>query len=357
MVKKSSDGESRRSRGILRVIGISLVISALLSAAVIVVAGEVFALMPRNIEDAVVIPEGADAGEVSHILHEAGLIRFPFIYRLYAKLRSWGDTYLAGEFVLNSAMSYDEMRYALSPKKGVRTQIKVTIPEGFTTDEIIDRFVALGIGTREGFADVIENGGTFGYDFVEAIPAETGRTYRLDGYLFPDTYFVYADSSETEVITKLLANFNRKFDEDLRVAAAAGGYSIDEIVRLAAVVEGEAYFRSDMPAIASVFRNRLKSGRYPFLESDATVKYAKELAGNKEALTAADLDTIDSAYNTYRQKGLPPGAICSPGYDAIFAAVHPADTDYYYFVSAKDKTTIFSRTYEEHKRAVAGLRG
>ena len=337
-------------------IGISFLISVVLSAAIIIGACEVFAFLPQEGEQTVVIPEGATTDEVAHILHEAGLVRFPLLYRLYAKVRSWSGSYLVGEFTLNSAMSYDEMRYALAPKKGAREQIRVTIPEGFTTDEIIDRFVALGIGTREGFAQVIEEGGTFGYDFLADIPQVEGRTYRLDGYLFPDTYFVYADSNETEIITKLLSNFNRKFDERLRAEAAAAGYSVDEIVRLASIIEREAYYREDMPLIASVFANRLKSGRFPCLESDATVKYAKELTGSAEALTAADIDGIDSPYNTYRQKGLPPGAICSPGYDAIAAAVHPADTDYYYFLSMKDRSTVFSRTYAEHKRAVENMR-
>ena len=252
-------------------------------------------------------------------------------------------------------MGYDELRYMLSPKKGVRLQQKITIPEGFTTDEIIDLFVSEGIGTRDGFIEAIENG-DFGYDFLENIPENEGRTYRLDGYLFPDTYFVYSDSSETEILTKLLSNFNRKFDENLRAEAKRRGYTVDEILCLASVIESEAYYRSDMTSISSVFHNRLENRGFPYLQSDATVKYAKETAGNGENLTADDLDTIESPYNTYKNKGLPPGAICSPGQEAIMAAIYPADTDYYYFVSASDKSTIFSRTYAEHLRAVAKLR-
>ena len=339
-----------------KLIGISFLISLLISAAVIFIANDVFAFVSDSGEHVVTIPEDATADDVSAILKEKGLIRFPFIYQLYASMRSWGDDYLAGEFVLSDAMSYDELRYALSPRRGVRSQIKVTIPEGYTTDEIISLFVSLGIGTPEGFADVIENGGNFGYDFVAEIPEDTGRRYRLDGYLFPDTDLVYADSTETEIITKLLANFNVKFDEELREKAAQAGYTIDEIVRLASIVEKEAYYAADMAGIASVFRNRMSSSRYPFLESDATVKYAKVQSGNEEMLTAEDLRSVDSPYNTYLYRGLPPGAICSPGLAALQAAVYPADTGYYYFVSAKDKTTIFSRTYEEHLRAVAGLK-
>ena len=339
-----------------RVIWISAITAMLLSFAVMLIANDAFALVVTDQTETVRIPEGADADAVSDILKEKGLIRFPVAYRIYAKLRSFGEDYLAGEFSLNTAMGYDELRYALSPKKGVRTQKKVTIPEGLTTDEIIEIFVSMGIGTKEGFVKAIAEGGNFGYDFLDEIPSEAGRTYRLDGYLFPDTYFVYADSSETEILAKLLSGFDQKFDGALRAEAAARGYSVDEVLRIASIVEREAYYRSDMPRIASVFLNRLKSRAFPYLESDATVKYIKLLSGDTGAPTAEDIDALENPYNTYKTKGLPPGAICSPGYDAILSVIRPAETDYYYFVSAKDKTTVFSKTYAEHLKAVAALK-
>ena len=324
--------------------------------AVILVANDAFALVCSDRSETVTVPEGADAGEVSRILAESGLIRFPFAYRLYARVRSFGETYLSGEFTLNASMGYDGLRGALAPGRGVRLQKKITVPEGLTTDEIIGIFVSQGIGTREGFARVIETGGDFGYSFLSEIPEGQDRTYRLDGYLFPDTYFVYEDSTETEIVTKLLSAFNRRFDEELRAAAREKGYTVDEVLRIASIVEREAYYRSDMSAIASVFLNRLKSRSFPHLDSDATVKYVKLLSGDTGAPTAEDIDRLDSPYNTYKTKGLPPGPICSPGCDAIFAVLYPADTDYYYFLSAKDRSTVFSRTYAEHLRAVAALR-
>ena len=348
--------KKKKSHPIFRVVWISFLVSVAISSVIIFMADDAFALLGgENDEITVIIPENADGKEVSSILARNGLVRFPFLYRIYGNFRNWNDEYLTGEFTLNHAMGYDELRYMLSPKKGVRLQQKITIPEGFTTDEIIDLFVSEGIGTRDGFVDAIQNG-DFGYDFLENIPENEGRTYRLDGYLFPDTYFVYSDSTETEILSKLLANFNRKFDENLRAEAKRRGYTVDEILCLASVIESEAYYRSDMTSISSVFHNRLENRGFPYLQSDATVKYAKETAGNKENLTADDLDTIESPYNTYKNKGLPPGAICSPGQEAIMAAIYPADTEYYYFVSAKDKSTIFSRTYAEHLRAVASLR-
>ena len=339
-----------------KLIGISFFISICICLVIIFLANDVFAFVGSDEEETIVIPEGSGTEDVSFILAENGLIRFPIAYRLYAKFRSFGEDYLSGEFVLKDSMSYDELRGALSPKKGARLQKKITIPEGLTTDEIIDILVSEGIGTKEGFAEVIEHGGDFGYSFLSEIPVNADRTYRLDGYLFPDTYFFYADSTETEIISKLLATFNRKFDEELRVVARAKGYTVDEILRIASIVEREAYYRSDMPGIASVFLNRLGNRNFSGLDSDATVKYIKTIKGDFSAPTAEDIDSLDHPYNTYKIKGLPPGAICSPGYDAIFSVIYPAETDYYYFVSAKDKSTVFSKTYAEHLRAVAALR-
>ncbi len=339
-----------------KLICISFFASVCVCAVVIFVANDVFSFVCADKEETVLIPENAGTEEVSSILAENGLIRFPVVYRLYAKFRSFGENYLSGEFVLNASMSYDELRSTLSPKKGSRLQKKITIPEGLTTDEIIDIFVSEGIGTKEGFANVIEHGGDFGYGFLSEISANADRTYRLDGYLFPDTYFFYADSTETEIITKLLATFNRKFDEDLRAAAKEKGYTVDEVLRIASIVEREAYYRSDMPGIASVFLNRLKNKNFSRLDSDATVKYIKTISGDLSAPTAEDIDSLNHPYNTYKIKGLPPGAICSPGYEAIFSVIYPAETNYYYFVSAKDKSTVFSKTYAEHLRAVASLR-
>ncbi len=346
----------RKKRTATKLLALSFLVSVCICFVVIAVADDAFALMFSEKSETVTIPEGAGTETVARILKERGLIRFPVAYRLYAKIRSFGENYLAGEFLLNSSMGYDELRGALSPRKGVRLQKKITVPEGLTTDEIIEIFVSEGIGTREGFVRVIEHGGDFGYGFLSEIPENTDRTYRLDGYLFPDTYFVYADSTETEIITKLLRTFDRKFDRDLRDAAAEKGFTVDEVLRIASIVEREAYYRSDMPAIASVFLNRLKSRNFSHLDSDATVKYIKLIEGDTSAPTAEDIDRLESPYNTYKTRGLPPGAICSPGYDAIFAVLYPADTDYYYFVSAKDKSTVFSKTYADHLRAVKRLR-
>ena len=181
--------KKKRSHPIRRTVLLSLMISVVICSVIMLGADDAFALTGKTGAVEVVIPEGAGTDEVSRILGNAGLVRFPVLYRLYGTLRSWSDEHLAGEFTLTHEMSYDELRSSLSLKKGTRLQTRITIPEGLSTDEIIAIFVSRGIGTKEGFADAIENGGDFGYDFLKLLPKEEGRTYRLDVYLFPDTYF------------------------------------------------------------------------------------------------------------------------------------------------------------------------
>ena len=226
--------------------------------------------------------------------------------------------------------------------------------------DIISIFTEAGIGTKEGFVDAIN---TFDYsEYFDFLPevysaCTADRIYKLEGYLYPDTYDFYSDSKETQIIYKLLENFNAKFSGQMKKDAAEAGYTMDQIIILASLVQKEAYYYEDYDSIASVFINRLKNkSSFPKLESDATTVYAIELATGKrpEKLGDAEL-AFNSPYNTRVYNGLPPGAICNPGYEAIMCAIYPASTPYYYFVADKQKHNIFSKTYEEHKKAVAAV--
>ena len=309
-----------------------LLTAALVTGAAIFAVNDVFALCKSGNEKAFVLEEETTLLAGAEKLKKEGIIAFPFLFRIYFSLKSEAQTLPAGEYVLSPAMSYDEIRYELFGIGKERTQVRLTIPEGYTTDEIIELFLENGIGTRAGFEEAIAHG-EFEFDFVSRIPAVPVRKYRLDGYLFPDTYMFFSDSSEEEVLEKMLANFGRKFTSTMASDAARGGYSTDEAVIIASMVQREAYYLSDMAGISSVFHNRLKGGM-KYLQSDATALYGE-------------------SYDTYENAGLPPGAICNPGAAALEAAVYPANTKYYYFLTGNDKKAVFSRTYAEHKRAVA----
>lgn len=234
-------------------------------------------------------------------------------------------------------MSYDEITEVLiqPPQKDNYT---VTIPEGYEFRQIVNLLEENGIINREVFLREAESG-EFDFDFVKQIPQ---RENRLEGYLFPDTYTFRPEDSEHDVILRMLENFNNKAMSVINEANS--GKSVDEIIILSSIIEREAASDDDRGKIASVFVNRLNIGMK--LESCATVQYI--LKERKSVLSNEDTQ-IDSPYNTYKNSGLPIGPIASPGIKSIQAALYPEQTNYLYFMAARDgKSSVFAETYEQH---------
>ena len=258
-----------------------------------------------------------------------------------------------GDYVLNSNLNYDQIIAKIrKDKTPVREIVTISFPEGSTVDDIINTLVEKGIGTREGYVDAINNY-DYDYKFIERLKKEKlsdKRKYRLEGYLFPDTYEFYTDSNEVAIIDRFLSNFEKMFTEAEYSRLNELDYSLDEIITVASIVQKESKYASEFYTTASVFFNRLKSSDFPKLESDATVQYC--LKEHAEKITA-ELRATDSEYNTYLYNGLPPSAICNPGIDAIIAALYPEETGYYYFYAGEDGFNIFSKTYSEHLKVVA----
>ncbi len=357
LLKKRQEEEEHEGGGaimsvikaVMYIVGV-VVISVFLAVAIILVGNDVYAFVKEDTVVDVTVPENATLEQVSELLFENGVIEYPAAFRVYAQLKKDNGQYLSGTYSLTPLMNYDELLAAFKPKKPTGTS-RITIPEGYTTDQIIDLLVSKGIGTREGYVDVINNY-DFGYWFIDELEQsgwKDGRYYRLDGYLFPDTYEFYNASSEEVVIGKLLKRFNQVFKESHAVRARELGYTVDELLTLASMIEKEAGTQSDFFTISSVFTNRLKnSGVYPYLESDATVVYAIEHETGVHINPTKDDMKYESPYNTYTNKGLPPGPIANPSASAIRAALYPADTDYYYFYSASQTVTYYAKTLEEH---------
>ena len=333
---------------------IVVAVSGLLSYYIIVFANDMYAFVKSSEEVEISIPEYATVEEIADLLGDAGVVKYPDLLVLYAKLKKIDKTYefIAGDYTVNGMMNYDELFYAFVKHKSYEV-VRITIPEGYTVDEIINLFTENGIGTREGFIDAINNY-DFDFDFVRALDEAdlTGRTYRLEGYLYPDTYEFYKSSSEVTVIYKLLNRFDVIFSDDFYEKAESLGYTVDEIMTLASMIEKEARYSNDYEIISSVFHNRLNSPNFPCLESDATIMYAIQVRDGerKSSLTGEDLK-YDTPYNSYLYEGLPPGPIANPGYEAITCALWPASTKYYYFVSDNYGNTYFSRTNSEHEAA------
>ena len=234
------------------------------------------------------IPDGATTEDIAELLKDEGIIDHPFAFKLYTEFKKsrnggkYDNGYVAGTHRLYSGMDYDTIISVLSPRTSTKTIVKLTFPEGSTVDEIIDILIKGGISnTKEEYIDVINNY-DFDYRFVKLLdekPLPYGRLYRLEGYLFPDTYEFYSNESPESVINRFLANFNSKFDKSFYDEATGMNLTVDEIITIASMIEMEAGMDEDRADISSVFHNRIKSTKnnsavkYNNLQSDATTDY------------------------------------------------------------------------------------
>ena len=293
------------------------------------------------------IPEGAGTQSIAELLEKYTIIRHPFVFRMYVRMQGT-PVWQKGKHTLNTAMSYREIVKKLQSPPDVQPDIrKVVIPEGYELRQMIDLLVENGLGERENFMIEVETG-MFEYAFINQIP---DRENRLEGYLYPDTYLFSVEETEHQILDKMLAAFQEKV---MPVYEASGTEtSLDEVLKMASVIEREAANDEERPKVASVFYNRLKIGMK--LESCATVQYI--LKERKDVLSLLDI-AIDSPYNTYKYTGLPVGPIASPGISSIQAALYPADTNYLYFVATADGgENLFSETFQEHNQKTIQTQG
>lgn len=349
-------------------IAVVLIVSAYLSFYVIEVGNDVFALVTGSGEVSVTVPENATEEQITDLLLDRGLIDYEWAFDLFLQYYGKGEeiVFIPGEHKLDFSMNYSQLLNALTIPSRERVAVTLTFPEGFSVDDIIDLLLENGIGTREGYIEAI-NHYPYKHEFVRLLdengwPAD--RVYRLEGYLYPDTYDFYTDTEEYLVINKFLNNFNDKIWSDWKTSYAElceeKGFSLDQIVTLASVVEAEGKTAADFEYISYVLRNRLShADTFPNLESDATIQYAFELAGLPREKDPSKVNLeFPSPYNTYLHEGLPPGAICNPGLDAILAAIYPSkpldeddkEIDAYFFISNNAGKTYYAATKAGHER-------
>jgi UPF0755 protein len=245
-------------------------------------------------------------------------------------------------------MSYDEIVDVLSKSTYNTSTVSVTIPEGYTVRKIAALLEKKKVCAASDFLSALNNEGYTG-TFLNSLPADAGakRPYRLEGYCFPDTYTFYLNDSVKNVVQKMLNDFAARYTEAISAKVQKSGMTLDQVLILASVIQKESFTTDDMEKVSSVFHNRLSkgTGSMAYLQSDATVLYAgsvQKVAG----ITVAD------AYNTYKVAGLPAGPICNPGLDAIEAALSPANTNYFYFVTDKSNRYYFAVTFAKHQQNV-----
>ncbi|HFC36174.1 MAG TPA: endolytic transglycosylase MltG, partial [Candidatus Moranbacteria bacterium] len=250
----------------------------------------------------------------------------------------------AGKYLLNNKLSVGDIVHIITiGDKSESEQIKITFPEGWTISQMAKRLNANGFAGDEFislskkpkyFAD------KYGYDFLRDIPE--GKD--LQGFLFPDTYFFAKNSSAEDIIKKMLSNFKKKVNDDLRNEIEKQRKNLYEVITMASILEREVKSPEDKKIVSGIFWQRIKNGQA--LQSCATLAYV--LGENKKQYSYQDT-RIQSPYNTYLHKGLPPGPISNPGMEAIIAAIYPTKTSYNYFLNnPKTGKTVFSKTLEEH---------
>ena len=300
-------------------------------------------------EVSVQVTKSDDLKSVSQKLKSAGLVNYPWLFEIFGKVIGAEEDIGVGTFTLNSNMDYFSLVDGMyvSTKKPVEKleTVTVSIPEGYNVREIIKLLASKGVNTEEKLMEAAETV-DFDYDFIDN---ESEDISRLEGYLFPDTYEFYVGHDPKGALTKLLSNFNKKMTAERKGVAAEMGRTVEEILIIASLIEKETD-GSDRDKIASVIYNRLndtsgKHGTNGILGIDAALLYV--LPDANGVITQADLE-LDSPYNLRKKAGLTPTPIANPGLASIDAALHPADTDYYYYALGKDGRHHFFKTLKEH---------
>ena len=295
------------------------------------------------------VQPGDTLSEIAAGLQAENLIISDLVFRLALERRGSVHSLQPGQYVLRPSMSMDQVIDEL--QRGQVADRVVTVIEGWRSEQVAEHLETLGAFAGADFLAVVGSGPEqFPHDFLpRQVAAST-----LEGYLFPDTYFVGAQTTPREFVGAMLDRFGQIYGPQERQAAAAAGLSDHEVVTLASIVEREAQLDEERAVIASVYLNRLRQGM--LLQADPTVQYAVSDGAVegwwKDALTLTDLQR-DLPYNTYVHAGLPPGPIANPGAASIRAVLEPAETDFLFFVARGDGSHAFAETYEEHQQNVA----
>ncbi len=338
----------------IRILSLIGVLIFLIIIALIYINSLSVAIEPNNDEVIFVeIPRGSITSDIASILKEKNLIKSEIYFEIRIKNLGYDSQLKAGAYELSKDMDVDLIIKKLVDGNNKIESVRFTIPEGYTIEQIADKLSEQGLVEKERFIQLAKEG-NFDFEFLNDIPDDIDIKYKLEGYLFPETYEIRVGATEEEFIEKMLSQFEEEWKTEWDIVIEKNGLTMHQIVTLASIIEREVRVDDERPIVSGVFYNRLED--YWNLESCATVQYV--LDKQKESLTYDDLE-IDDPYNTYNNYGLPPGPIGNPGRSSLNAAVYPDDNQYYFFVTKKDDsgTHYFSKTYEEHLKYDAMSRG
>lgn len=363
--------KNNRSRGCIVAVVYAIIIvsiSALLAFYLVVGINDMFALVKEDMEIVVPVPAGADIDDITKLLDENGVVDYPFFFKLYAQFTRPDAEFKDGNFTLNRKSDYghliDRLTQPAIAEDGV---VKITFREGLTVREIGELLDYYCVCDYDKYMDTIENY-PFKHEFLKNIPMDDpNRVYRLEGYLFPDTYAFYVNEGSISAVNKMLNNFEARVLDNKSVLfsqkAEELGYTMDQIIILASIIERESNDKEEMKKVASVFYNRLENKGFEGiggkLQSDATAWYpfpTGPAMRESELLTDEEKANWQGAYNTNINAGLPKGAICCPGLNSINAALNPANTNYFYFFIDNESNHYYAKTYNQHLKNIDNAR-
>lgn len=288
------------------------------------------------------VKEGMSTNDIAQLLHEKKLVKNPKAFGYMARFDGLANKLQAGMYQLKGGMTNKEIVDTLA--KGKVQFVKFVVPEGYSVKKIAQKLKTEELGDANKFLAAAKNYAPYAYMQKD----NPSINFKAEGFIFPATYDFAYGTSEEKMLQTMVSTFNKRMEQEgILKEVAERKLDLHDVVTMAAMVELEAVFTEEQPRIAGVFDKRVKIGMP--IQSDTTIQYL--LGKQKEVVLYKDLE-IDSPYNTYKNPGLPPGPIGSPGVNAIKAVLKPEKNDYLYFVAEKDGHHRFTKTFAEHQQAI-----
>ena len=353
--------KGRNNRGLFRCVWISMIllVSIALTRYLMVGVDDLLAVSRASGSAQVELEENCSVGDVADVLKEQGVINNSFFFTMYCLVTGADDGFGQGSFTLDTNLDYEAIINYLQTTGNRQDVVTITFPEGLSLLEVAQKLEENEVCTVEEVLEAANSGEYDNYDFINAIDNEEDRYYKLEGYLFPDTYDFYKGEDPKIALGKMINNCQNRFSKETRDEIQEQGYTIDQVLTLASIVQAEATDEKDMRMVAGILINRLEDGASRDiyrLECDSTTYYPYR---SKSQVPEKERDTFKSTYGTYTIEGLPPGPICNPGMDAIQAVLEPSSESagMYYFCHDADGNAYYASTWSQHEAnlAEAGL--
>lgn len=304
------------------------------------------------------VEKGSGANAVASVLAENGIVKNEIYFKLYAKQNPIDDLQY-GDFSLSADMSYEDIVKELTTVKDLRETVSVTVFEGSTIIKISKIVEAAGFCTAQDFIDIVENTDWSQFRFYQYVEDDVNKPFKMEGFLYPETYEFYPEATAYDIAEKMLAQFDSLITDEMYAQMEQQGFTLQDVVTIASYVEEEAGDPINQPDVAAVFLNRLKEGSpYPKMESDVSYYYMREQI---EPYLGVGRDQspveMQQAVNTYLCTGIPITPVSSPSITAINAVLNPTpDSPYYFFLTDLTGKYYYAETWEGHTKNIATMK-